>query len=189
MKLNNKYYLLRHGEAMSNVKQVVSSWPETFENPLIPHGRDTIQESAGILKGKGIDLIFASDLLRTKQTAEIVGKALNIKPEFDKRLREISFGNLNGGPITDLDINFKEESERIKNNMPGGESYEDVSKRVYEFLMDIDGKYQGKNILIISHECPLWILEAKVHGMSLEEHIRTIPRDQRIHKGQVKELN
>ena len=28
MKLNNKYYLLRHGEAKSNVKNVVSCWPE-----------------------------------------------------------------------------------------------------------------------------------------------------------------
>ena len=189
MEFNNKYYLLRHGEAMSNIKQVVSSWPETFENPLTEKGVKMIEESAKKLMDKNIDFIFASDLLRTQQTASIVGRALKIEPEFDKRLREISFGNMNGGPITDLDVKFKEESERIKNKMPNGESYEDVSKRIYDFLIDIDKKYKNKNILIVSHESTLWILESKVKGMSLEENLKTIPRDERIHKGQIKELN
>src|SRR5258706_3755800 len=109
MKLQNKYYLLRHGEALSNVKNVVSSWPETFENPLTERGVEMIKESAEKLKDKNIDLIFASDLLRTKQTAEIVGKTLKLEPEFDKRLREISFGIMNGGPIEDLDAKIKKE--------------------------------------------------------------------------------
>ena len=189
MKLNNKYYILRHGEAISNVKQIVSSWPEKFENPLTERGREMIQESAKKLLDKHIDFIFASDLLRTRQTAEIVGQALHVQPKFDIRLREIDFGDMSGGPIKDLDLVFKQESERIEKAMPNGESYNDVSKRVCDFLMDVDQKYQGKNILIVSHECPLWILETKVQGMSLEEHLRTIPRDARIHKGQIKELN
>src|SRR5882724_5137403 len=98
MKLNNKYYILRHGQALSNVKGIISCWPETFKNPLTPHGKATIKESAVFLQkllklhGKTLDFIFASDLLRTRQTAEIVGKTLNIKPKFDKRLREIGFG-------------------------------------------------------------------------------------------------
>ena len=77
-KLNNKYYLLRHGEALSNVKNVVSSWPETFKNPLTAKGKEQIAESAKKLKSKGVNLIFASDLLRTKQSADIVAKALNL---------------------------------------------------------------------------------------------------------------
>ena len=131
MKLNNKYYILRHGEAMSNIKRVISSWPETFENPLTKIGVETIKESAEKLKDKNIDLIFASDLLRTKQTANIIGKALKIEPEFDKRLREINFGVMNGGPITDLDTRFKKEGERINKTMSEGETYEDVLKRMY----------------------------------------------------------
>lgn len=189
MKLNNKYYILRHGEAISNVKRIVSSWPEKFKNPLTEKGREMIKESAEKLKNKNIDFIFASDLLRTKQTADIVGRALKIKPKIDKRLKEIDFGNINGSPITDLDNAFKKESERIDKIIPGGESYNNVLNRVYDFLIDIDKKYKGKNILLVSHECPLWILEAKVNEMSIEEALRTIPRDQRIHKGEIRELN
>ena len=195
MKLNNKYYILRHGEALSNVRQVVSSWPEKFENPLTEKGIEMIKDSAEFLQkllvvqGKTLDLIFASDLLRTKQTAEIIGEALKIKPKFDKRLREVGYGIMNGGSITDLDTVFKKEEERIKNKMPKGESYEDVLKRVYSFLKGTDKKYKNKNILIISHECPLWILESKVNGMSLLQYLKEVPRDDRIHKGQIKELN
>lgn len=195
VKLNNKYYILRHGEALSNVRQVVSSWPEKFENPLTEKGIEMIKDSAEFLQkllvvqGKTLDLIFASDLLRTKQTAEIIGEALKIKPKFDKRLREVGYGIMNGGSITDLDTVFKKEEERIKNKMPKGESYEDVLKRVYSFLKGTDKKYKNKNILIISHECPLWILESKVNGMSLLQYLKEVPRDDRIHKGQIKELN
>ena len=52
MKLNNTYYILRHGEAVSNVKQVVSSWPEKFKNPLTQHGKEMVMAAAEMLKEK-----------------------------------------------------------------------------------------------------------------------------------------
>ncbi len=195
MKLNNKYYILRHGEALSNVRQVTSSWPETFENRLTEKGRFMIYQSAEKLlemtakEGKSIDFIFASDLERTKETAEIMGKTIGVKPKFDKRLREISFGAMNGGPIEKLDIKFRNEAERITDKMENGESYQEVWKRVSDFLNDMELKHKGKNILVVSHECPLWILESIVKSMSLEENLKRIKREERIHKGQIKELN
>ena len=42
-----------------------------------------------------IDIIYCSPFVRTKETAEIVGKVLKIKPKLDKRLREINFGIFN----------------------------------------------------------------------------------------------
>ena len=193
MKFNNTYFILRHGEAMSNVKHLVSSWPETFENPLTPHGVEMIQESARkmhqILAGRQLDMIFASDLLRTRQTAQIMADALKVPLKFDTRLRELSFGDMNGGPITDLDVRFNNESERIKNQRYNMESYEDVLARMSDFLLDIDKQYQGKHILIVSHEGPLWILEGFMKEWTLEESFARIPRDERIHKGQIKELN
>jgi len=189
MKLKNKYYILRHGEALSNVMKVSSSWPEKFKNPLTKHGKEVIMAVAEILKDKRIDDIFTSDLLRTKQTAEIVGKELNIRAKFDKRLREIDFGNMNGRPAKDLDVAFKKESLRISRAMPRGENYQEVVKRGFAFLKDMEKRFTGKNILIVSHESLLWMLEAKVHGISLSKALKLIPREQRIHKGQMKELN
>ncbi|MBX4200650.1 histidine phosphatase family protein, partial [Candidatus Parcubacteria bacterium] len=89
MKLNNTYYLLRHGQAISNVENIVSSWPELFENPLTEKGRGQVEEAAKKLQGKQIDIIISSDILRTKETAQIVAKTLGLPIEFDPRLREV----------------------------------------------------------------------------------------------------
>ncbi len=188
MKLNNKYYILRHGQAVSNVKEVVSCWPEKFENPLTERGVAMIEKAADELKGKKINFIFASDLLRTKQTAEIVSRSLNnMEIEFDERIREFNFGAFNGGPLSNY-LGFETDKERISKRMPEGENYSDLLGRVYDFLQDIDKKYKNKVILIISHECPLWLLESKVKGLTLEEAVKISP-DERIHKGQIRELN
>ena len=188
MKLNNKYYLLRHGEAMSNVRQVVSSWPETFKNPLTQKGRGQIKNAAKKLKSKHIDLVFASDLLRTKQTAQIAGKALKISPKFDKRLREVGFGRVNGMSTEEL-LYLSFEKDRLKNSFKKSETYESVLRRVWDFVKKIDKKYKGKNILIVSHQCPLWILENHVKGFTLVEGLKRNPEEKRIGKGEIRELN
>ncbi len=90
---------MRHGQAISNVKNLVSSWPEKFENPLTEKGKEMIKQSANGLADKSIDLIFTSPLLRAKMSAEIAGKILGVKPKIDKRLREVGFGVFSGGPL------------------------------------------------------------------------------------------
>lgn len=189
MKLNNKYYIMRHGEAISNVKEIVSSWPEKFENPLTESGKEAVKESAKILKYKNISLIFASDLLRTKQTAEIIGSILGINPEYDKRLREVGFGIFSGGSIKKMWEFFKGEEERVKRGPLRGESYTQILERMCNFLEDTDKKYKGKNILIISHEGPLFLLQGKIKGLSILETIKQIPDKERIHKAEIRRLN
>lgn len=195
MKLKNKYYIMRHGQALSNVKAYCSNWPEKFKNPLTILGKEIVRESAEKLKnkldgeGQSIDLIFSSDLLRAKQAAEITGKILELKPRFDKRLREINFGIFNNGPLEKMWKHFKSEEERIKLRPPRGETYSEILQRMVSFLKDTDKKYKEKNILIISHDGPLTLLQAKVMGLSLKETIQKFPLEKRIHKGEIRELN
>jgi broad specificity phosphatase PhoE len=189
MELNNKYYIMRHGQAISNVRAICSCLPEKFKNPLTKLGKETIKESAKILSDKNIDFIFYSPLLRTEQTAEIIGKILKIKPKSDKRLREIGFGIFNFHPLESMWKSFKKEEERINRGADGGETYQQILERMMNFLEDTDKKYKGKNILIISHEGPLFLLQGKVIGLSLKETIKEFPLEKRIHKGEIRELN
>ena len=192
MKLNNKYYLLRHGEAVSNVNRICSSWPEEFENPLTENGVAMIEVSAKKLDGKGVSLIFTSDLLRTKQTAEIVAKTLQLPVNFDTRLREISFGVFNNKSVDEFEKHFENQQERVKAKVPGGENYTEILDRIWNFMEEIDGKYQGKTIVIISHQAPLLLLVGKVKGYSIIESIEnigTIFHEKRITRGELVELN
>jgi broad specificity phosphatase PhoE len=192
MKLKNKYYALRHGEAKSNVDNVISSWPEKFNNPLTKKGVAKIEKVAAGLKGKNIDLIFSSPLLRTKQTAEIVAEVLGVKVKFDKRLREIDFGTFNGKPVEDFVKYFKGTHNRIVNKTPRGENYSDISKRMYGFIKDINKKYKGKNILIVSHQCPILLLRAKIKDAGVLDSIKEMKEifeEKKVTKGELIELN
>jgi len=192
MKLNNKYYVLRHGEAVSNVKDIVSCWPEKFNNPLTKKGVVKINRAAKQLEKKKIDLIFHSPLLRTTQTAEIIGKRLKVRIRKEKRLREIEFGIFNGGSETEFVKYFRNRIERIKREAPKGEDYTDVLKRMWNFFQEINKKYKGKNILIVSHQAPLLLLIGKINGNSIAESMDGIVRvtgERRIIKGQLIEVN
>ena len=75
----NTFYFSRHGEARTNVEDVNSCWPEKDVYDLTVAGVARAEHLADVLKEKGgVDMIFASDLLRTKHTAEIVGKAFGV---------------------------------------------------------------------------------------------------------------
>lgn len=180
---------MRHGQALSNVKAFCSCWPEKFVNPLTKEGKEVVKESIKKLLDKNINFIFTSPLLRTVQTAEIAEKILKIKPKSDKRLREIDFGIFNNGPLEKMWKHFKNEQERIRKRPPKGKNYSEILERMYDFLKSTDKKYKGKNILIISHEGPLFLLQGKVNGLSIKETIIKVPLDKRIHKGEIRELN
>jgi isoleucyl-tRNA synthetase len=166
----NEYFLLRHGEAICNKKEIlVTQIPEKIRSPLTKKGEKEIKEAAKKLKNKKIDLIFASDFERTKQTAEIVAKELGLKVIYDKRLREINVGSFDGKKLKDWEKFFKSYEERFTKKIKGGENYNQVKMRMYRFLEDLERKYQGKKILIVSHQRPLTMLEGALKGFEIED--------------------
>jgi broad specificity phosphatase PhoE len=192
MKLNNKYYILRHGEALSNVKNIVSCQPEKFKNSLTQKGIKKIKNVAKELKNKNINLIFTSPLQRTKETAEIVGKFLGLPLKIEKRLRELEFGIFNGKSEEEFVGYFSSKKERLKEKTPKGESYVDVRERVFEFFKEINKKYKGKNILIVSHQAPLLLLLGEINGAPIIQSMDGIINakgEKRIIKGQLIKIN
>ncbi|PIR71635.1 MAG: isoleucine--tRNA ligase, partial [Candidatus Nealsonbacteria bacterium CG10_big_fil_rev_8_21_14_0_10_37_25] len=168
---NNNYYLFRHGHSLRQVKKIAMCWPEKIYCPLTKKGKEEVFAAVKKIKNKNIDLIFSSDLLRTKQTAEIISKETGAKIIFDKRLREVNVGIFNGqNPKLAWDYILKKKNPYLA-KLPKGESLTGLQKRVYDFLKKIDKKYQGKNIIIVSHELPLTVLEKTLKSWSIKEII------------------
>ena len=101
----------------------------------------------------------------------------------------IGFGIFNNKGLDKMWNAFKEEEERINKGADGGESYIEILSRMMDFLREIDEKYKGRNILIVSHECPLFLLQGKVMGFTIRETIEQFPTEKRIHKAEIRELN
>lgn len=145
----NKYTLARHGESEANALGITNS-DVTAKYNLTEKGRVQVLSQAKRLAKSGIDVIVASDFLRTKETAKIYARELGI-PEneivYDVRLREFKVGPEREGKL------WSETDKYVRTHglYPGMETPDELKKRAFSALFDIDERYSGKKILIISH--------------------------------------
>lgn len=178
----NRYFIFRHGESERQKQKISSCWPEPNPLALTPAGRKAVSARAAKLKKEKIDLIISSDLLRTKETANIIAEATGAGVVYDKRIREFNVGIFNGNdPKNAWDYLNKCEA-KTEAVLPKGESLKGMQKRMYEFLSDIDKKYENQNIVIVSHEFPLTLLEWTLKGVDLKDTV------ERRYSGKIKKI-
>ncbi len=189
---NNIVYI-RHGKSVSNEKHVVSCVAGTENDNLSEEGIDQVKASkqdfekiySGIEGADKPDVIISSPFNRTQQTAKLVADMHGIDHSeiiLDDRIKERDFGEWEGKPnqkVFDLyeKMTWKQDIE----DKIGNESTNDVKRRMMEFLYDIDSKYEGKNIVVVTHFTPYWTTFAGAQALSDRETY-----DFREHWGDVK---
>ena len=162
----NKLFLVRHGEAENNVKNILNSDLSKNHYHLTNTGKEQIKNLAKILKKEKIDVIFSSPFLRTMETAEIIAKEIGIEVIFDERIRELEIGKFNGKTIEEFDAVFQNwpEKSEVKREDFGIESEDIVKNRLNNFLKEINEKYSNKNIVIVSHGDPIQFFYNLIQG-------------------------
>ncbi len=166
----NNYLVIRHGEAENNILGVYSSLVSNTHH-LTTKGKAQVKASGRKLRKENIDIVVYSPLARTRETAEIVREALGLSRKecfADERLREFDAGDLNNTPITADGVYFANASEFAHKKFPNGESRHDVLVRTQSLLQDLEKKYAGKKILLITHGTPSSVLKAGAENTSLE---------------------
>lgn len=173
-KSGNKYLVMRHAEAKSNVTGEIDSIPDEA-NPLTDKGREQCLEVTESLKEKKVDLIFHSGMQRTKETAEILAKELGLAEDKvieDVRITELQTGiNLEGKMWEDYESLYATYEEKFTKHIDGVENRFDVQRRAGEFLYEIDRKYEGKTILVVGHASSTLALRAAAEGASMKRSI------------------
>ncbi len=172
----NQYFVMRHGEAENNVKNVASS-DINDKYSLTELGKKQVKESAVELKSKKITKIFASPFTRTRQSAEIVSQELGLSTEqiiFDDQLKEFNFGNFSGRPFADY-LNFEEKNMLAYGDpIAGGESYLEAKRRFGNFIYGLETKFSNESILIVTHGIGPEVLAAIVVGADQADSKRII---------------
>lgn len=156
-----------HSTTLDNEVHLASGHNDIALSPL---GEKQAKELGERYVGKNLDAIFCSDLQRSFKTAEIAFRDRNIPIIQDKRLRECDYGDLTKHLSSKVD---PEKINRIKVPFPNGESYEQTSERMKEFLQDLLKNYDEKTVMIIGHRATQYGLEHWIKGLSLEEIIST----------------
>ena len=170
-KPKNTYYVMRHGEALSNVHGVMDKGNDTT-NHLTEKGMRQVQDSAEQLRDKHIDVVVASPILRGRQTAEIVGRVLGVTVSFDERLKENDMGVFDGKTRAEYFSAFPTSFVAFDARPEGGETHREMMHRTMAAIIDIEKKYEGKTILIVTHGGPVRMILAGGALLTEEEVIK-----------------
>lgn len=167
-KAKNTYYVMRHGEAHSNVNGIMDKGLD-LTNHLTTKGVEQVEAAAKELKSKNIDLIFASPVLRGKETAAIVGKELGLEVILDERLKENDMGIYHGKTREEYFSAFPTSFVQFDARPEGGETHREMMNRTMAAIMDFESRYEGKIILLVTHGGPVRMLHAGCELLTEEE--------------------
>lgn len=149
-----EFYIARHGATWQNAEAGISqdrerSWSQA---PIAAAGAEDARQAGLKLKNKGIGAIYCSDLLRSCQTAEIIGDILGIEPKSSTELRPWNLGRLQDKLMTQAMPEISAYA-KIKPDMPvpGGESFNEFKKRPFRGIAKAIEKSPNKIVLFVSH--------------------------------------
>ncbi len=167
MKTQIHYFV--HGTTIDNENKKATGWQE---GRLSQTGIQQTNESAKKTSQMVFNAIFCSDLLRAKQTANLLFDTTKNKIIYDKRLRECNYGILNGASKEKVNY-FKHIEKRFEK----GESLVDVETRIRMFLSELNHNF--KTIALISHRAPQLALEVCINNKNWVDAIKNDWRNSR----------
>ena len=153
---------IRHGATQFSLEKRFSG-SGGRDLPLAPIGQAQADAVAAELAVRGgADIIVASPLLRTRQTAMTIARAIGADIEYDDGFAECAFGEWDG-------LTFSQVQERWPDLVdewlastdvapPGGESFADCRDRVDKARQKVVDKHPGQRVIIVAHVTPIKLL-------------------------------
>jgi probable phosphoglycerate mutase len=147
-------YMVRHGETILTPDRKFSGTGK-LNPPLTDIGLEQSKKVAAEIAKIQPDVLIASPLQRTKETAQEIAKATGLDPIYDEVWYECSFGQWDGLSIHEVIAKWPEEySAWIGTSAytpPGGESYDDLAARIEPSFDALAEKYPGKKVVVVTH--------------------------------------
>ncbi|WP_147819357.1 histidine phosphatase family protein [Salidesulfovibrio onnuriiensis] len=181
--METHFILMRHARTEWNQQRRIQGQTDT---PLALEGIDMARNWGASPELRDIDLILTSDMLRARQTSELVNERLDVPVLEDARLREQHWGDWTGLYVADLramrDTVRALENQGYGFRPPNGEDRQQVFDRAAEALHDAAKAHAGKRILVTTHNGVLRVLAYKLLGMDfIPDEKRPISKDYRLH--------
>ena len=162
---------IRHGESEGNKN---SRFNGNLDLLLTDRGRIQAQKTAEYLDKYKIDKVYASDLQRALETAEIIAERQNLDVIKDRDLREIFGGDFEGKIYSDLKNLYPVEFDMWLNDLgncrcPNGESIRELLHRFNNRIKEIAVENRGKTILIGTHAMPIRVMSTVWYKKDITE--------------------
>ncbi|WJY98118.1 histidine phosphatase family protein [Corynebacterium fournieri] len=172
--MQRRLILLRHGETEYNATSRMQGQLDTV---LSQRGVDQAHAAAKELLDLGISKIVSSDLMRAKNTAEVVAADLGLPVGVDERLRETHLGEWQGKTHNEVDSAHEGARAVWRTDAswapPRGESRLQVAERsravVDELMRDYD-EWDNSAVLLVSHGGTIAALTASLLGFVVAQY-------------------
>ena len=163
---------MRHGVTQHSVERRFSGSGGRFDPPLVAQGVAQAEAAAAeVAKRGGGDVLVCSPMLRTRETAALIGGRVGLQPVVVDGLQEGDFGEWDGFTFAEVMTRWPDEmadwlaSPEVA--PPGGESLVQVSARVGRALDEVLAAYAGRRILMAAHVGTIRSLTARALGAPL----------------------
>ena len=158
---------IQHTESVHHTNGMVGSWTDwNLSEKGIFQAENIGKNLSAELSEKYV--VYSSDLLRAKETAEIVGKHLGSKPIFKTELRERNLGEAVGKSVQWLRENMEKPERTVDDRLfPSSESRRDEWNRLKPFFDEITSNGE-EYIIIVSHGDRLSVFNAMWLGLPVE---------------------
>lgn len=181
--LSNRYFAMRHGHSIANLKGIIVSHRENGLNDYGLSAKGEAQVKKTMRSDDQLDsdtLIISSDFKRARESAEIVHELLKcqIPVCFDVRLRERYFGELELSSDSSYGEVWREDEINPDSRIRGVESANQVMERVTALVSEYEKKVTLATLLIVSHGDALQILQTafskqRASGHRYQQHLET----------------
>ena len=147
-------YFVRHGETVLTPTRKVSG-TGALDPELMQDGLDQAELVAEEAVKLGAEVLIASPLNRTRQTAEAIARTTGLEIIFDEAWFELSFGSWDGKSIEEVKEEEPDAYQAWLNSTAyapgGGESWDQATVRIEEALEKLVAEYPGKKIIVVTH--------------------------------------
>lgn len=145
--------LIRHGETDWNREL---RFQGQIDVPLNAIGLEQANRLATRLASQPFDAVVSSDLRRAAQTAEVIARKRSATVNLDPRLREQSFGIVDGKSVAEIQLEHPQAWSRWLQFDPsmsfeGGEAMQDFAHRVLTGIGDWAAHHASGRVLIVCH--------------------------------------
>lgn len=155
-----EFYFMRHAESLANKSRVASG--SGSDSPLTPNGVRRNGEAADFLEDlePGISEVHHTDMYRSFQGAEAIGKRLNVPLVKSEAFNEQMLGEWEGLPWEEAAEHFLSGEDP-----PKGENYAAFHHRIMAGLKDLaaNKRPDGKKPLVVSHG-GVWLALNEISG-------------------------
>ena len=161
-------YLVRHGETVDNANRIMQGQTQGLLNE---NGIKQAREFSEEWKNKPLDVVIASDLKRSIDTAKIIAEPHHLEVQSTPLLRERDWGSFTGRYIPDL------KGETWPDDI---ETLENLLSRAREFIAYVKATFPEKKVLAVGHGIMNKAIQAVYYGKQMNEVQRMTNAEVRI---------